>query len=433
MLFTARVIDLTWVPRASRVSHDSLLTYTKHDLTVRINYEKCKVALRNQQLVSLAREDIGETTSHVYAVLLNLLEGRIPRCQLDPTIDDLSDINEGPSVSTMELARAMDKSINPSFGIGKVDSHSIKTAALEKPQRKRKREIEDSEATVEGDASSDDEDEDDQDALDDVDKYGNIPEVDQDSDSDGEDPFAEPLTKAPAVKPPRQTKVTFDEKLPKPVSREDRMNRTTDIRNHLLLLADYSPHFVRKCGSRGLGEWTVDFDELVNYMQETELDDIIFEAFGQLGCRIARILRQKGKLEEKQIQKFGLLKLKDVRTKLVEMQMSGIVDIQEVPKDSTRAAGRTIFLWYFDPDRVRMIVLEHIYKTMSRCLQVLKAEKYDQREVLSQAERTDVRGQESEMLPSIQLERLNEIRDTEKKIFTQIGRLDNLVAIFKDF
>jgi DNA-directed RNA polymerase III subunit RPC3 len=207
----------------------------------------------------------------------------------------------------------------------------------------------------------------------------------------------------------------------------------TDIKNHLLLLADYSPHFVRKCGSRGLGEWTVDFDELVNYMQETELDDIIFEAFGQLGCRIARILRQKGKLEEKQIQKFGLLKLKDVRTKLVEMQMSGIVDIQEVPKDSTRAAGRTIFLWYFDPDRVKMIVLEHIYKTMSRCLQVLKAEKYNQREVLSQAERTDVRGQESEMLPSIQLERLNEIRDTEKKFFTQIGRLDALVAIFKDF
>ena len=371
-------------------------------------------------------------TSHVYSVLLNLLEGRIPRCQLDPTIDDLSDISEGPAASTMAIARAMDKSINPSFGIGKVDSHSIKTAALEKPQRKRKREIEDSEATVEGEASSD-EDEDDQEVLDDVDEHGNIPEVDQDSASDGEDAFAEPLTKAPAVKPTRATKVTFDEKLPKPLSREDRMNRTTDIKNHLLLLADYSPHFVRKCGSRSLGEWTVDFDELVNYMQETELDDIIFEAFGQLGCRIARILRQKGKLEEKQIQKFGLLKLKDVRTKLVEMQMSGIVDIQEVPKDSTRAAGRTIFLWYFDPERVKMIVLEHIYKTMSRCLQVLKAEKYDQREVLSQAERTDVIGLESEMLPAGQLERLDEIRDKEKKIFTQIGRLDALVAIFKDF
>jgi DNA-directed RNA polymerase III subunit RPC3 len=410
-----------------------LLTYIKHDLTVRINYEKCKVTLRNQQLASLVRGDIGETTSHVYAVLLNLLEDRIPRCQLDPTIDDLSDISEGPAVSTMELAQAMDKSINPSFGIGKVDSHSIKTAALEKPQKKRKREFDDSEATVEGDASSD-EDEDDQEALDDVDEYGNIPEVDQDSESDGEDPFAGPLSTAPAVKPPsRATKVTFDDKLPKHASREDRMNRTTDIRNHLLLLADYSPHFVRKCGSRGLGEWTVDFDELVNYMQETELDDIIFEAFGQLGCRIARILRQKGKLEEKQIQKFGLLKLKDVRTKLVEMQMSGIVDIQEVPKDNTRAAGRTIFLWHFDPDRVKMIVLEHIYKAMSRCLQVLKAEKYDEREVLSQAERTDVIGLESEMLAPGRLEQLNEIRDKEKKIYTQIGRLDALVAIFKDF
>jgi hypothetical protein len=37
------------------------------------------------------------------------------------------------------------------------------------------------------------------------------------------------------------------------------------------------------------------------------------------------------------------------------------------------------------------------------------------------------------MLPAGQLERLDEIRDKEKKIFTQIGRLDALVAIFKDF
>jgi DNA-directed RNA polymerase III subunit RPC3 len=125
--------------------------------------------------------------------------------------------------------------------------------------------------------------------------------------------------------------------------------------------------------------------------------------------------------------------VEDVRTKLVEMQMSGIVDIQEVPKDSTRAAGRTIFLWYFDPDRVKMIALEHIYKTMSRFLQVLKAEKYDERDILSQAKRTDVIGQESEMLSPDRLERLNEIRDKEKRIFTQIGRLDALVAIFKDF
>ena len=164
MLFTARATDLKWVPRASRVGHNSLLTYEKHDLTVKINYEKCKVVLRNQQLVSLVKGEIGETTSHVYSVLLSLLESRIPRCQLDPTIDDLSDIGEGPAVSTMEIARAMDKSINPSFGIGKVDSHSIRTAALEKPQRKRKRGIDDSEAIVEGDASSD-EDENDQEVF----------------------------------------------------------------------------------------------------------------------------------------------------------------------------------------------------------------------------------------------------------------------------
>jgi DNA-directed RNA polymerase III subunit RPC3 len=431
----ARATDLTWVFRDSWVGHERMLTYIKRDLVVRVNYDKCTVALRNQKLVSLAANRIGEMTSRVYAALLQLLENRIRRCQLDPNIDDLGDDDEGPSVSTMELARALSKSIDPSTGIGKVDSKSISTGALEKPQKKRKRKFDEFEATVEGEASSDeDEDEDEQEDSDHIGQNGNIYEVDHDSDSLGEDSFPDPFTSAPALQPPRRpTKVTFDDEFPRPENRDVRMNRMTSIKNHLLILADYSPPLVRKCGSGGLGEWTVDFDEIIKSMQENEMDSIIRQRFGVVGSRIVKILKQKGKLEEKQIQKFGLMKMKDIRTKLVALQMSGFAEIQEVPRDTNRAALRMMFFWFYDPDRARMIVLEHLYKTMSRCIQVLKAEKHEERDILAQAERTDIRGQEAEFLPPDRLERLQWIRDKEKKIFTQIGRLDEMVAIFKDF
>jgi DNA-directed RNA polymerase III subunit RPC3 len=144
-------------------------------------------------------------------------------------------------------------------------------------------------------------------------------------------------------------------------------------------------------------------------------------------------MEQKGKLEEKHIQKFGFMKMKDIRTKLVELHKAGFAEIQEIPRESSQVAAKTMFLWHFDLDRVKMIVLERIYKTISRCLQVLKTEKHEERDILAQAERTDIRGHEAEFLPRERLERLQLIRNKEKKIFTQIGRLDELVAIFKDF
>ena len=49
----------------------------KSNLVVRINYEKCTVALRNQVLVAFAYDRIGETTSLIYAAGLGLLEDKI--------------------------------------------------------------------------------------------------------------------------------------------------------------------------------------------------------------------------------------------------------------------------------------------------------------------------------------------------------------------
>lgn len=80
-----------------------------------------------------------------------------------------------------------------------------------------------------------------------------------------------------------------------------------------------------------------------------------------------------------------------------------------------------------------MIVLDKIYKTMSRSLQVLQTEKHKEIEVLTLAERSDVKGQEEEMLSQTHLNSLQKIRDKEERIYTEIGRLDELVGVFRDF
>lgn len=356
--------------------------------------------------------------------MLRLVEDKIPRCRLDPAIDNLDEDHDRASASTMEIAVALPKFVDVSKGIGKAPEDKIDTRSLEKSQGKKKKGIDEAEA--ESDASSD-EDEDDEDG-DDVNENGNIMEVDEDSDTLMDDTF----TGSPPVQA-RPSKVTFQEKLPKPASSEDRQNRMLMIKKHLMLLSEHSHRFVRHCGSRGMGEWTVDFETLVEFMREDALDTIIAQDFGKIGLRVTRVLKAKGKLDEKTIPSFALLKQKDVRTKLVEMQMAGYVDIQEVPRDNSRAPGRTIFLWFFDKERVSLITLDKLYKSIARSLEVLEVEKIKEQDVLGLAERSDVRENEEEMLSKEQKKNLREIREKEERIMAQISRLDDLVGVFRDY
>jgi DNA-directed RNA polymerase III subunit RPC3 len=400
-----------------------MLTCTKPNMILRINYEKCTVSLRNQRLVELASSRIGETTAQVYAELLRLLEDKIPGCRLEPKIDDTEDLPDGPSVTTREIAASLSRSVNVGSGIGKASEDAIDATMGHKTTGSRKRKAD--EAEVDGEVSADEEEYGDD--ADDVNGDGNIPEVDLD---DLDDPFADDIT----TKAPKRAKVTFQDKLPKPEHTEDRQNRTRQIKDHLSLLAGDSCKFVRNSGSRGEGEWTVDFDRIIAHLQEAELDQMLLENFGRTGHRLARMMRTLGKLEEKQLPTLAFMKQKDIRTKLAEMQMAGMIDIQEVPRDNSRTTGRTIFLWYFDTERVSTLMLDSIYKSMSRCIQRLDIEKRRAQDILSLTERSDVRDlKEEDYLDQSQINQLQEIRRKEESLLGQIGRLDDLVGIFRDY
>jgi DNA-directed RNA polymerase III subunit RPC3 len=406
-----------------------MLTSPKQSLVVRVNYEKCTVALRNRQLVELANSRIGETTSQVYAELLRLLEENIPRCRLDPAIDDLDDLPDSPAVTTTELSIALSKTIRLSNGIGDPSHAGTLMGKSDKSARGKRPHAGDAEVEDDARPGGDDFDRDVE-----MNGNGNIPEIDEDVEmnGDGDDPFESDL------RPAKRAKVTFQEKLPKPThkpdSSDDRDARLLHLKGHLQLLAQDSCKFIRKCGKGGTNEWTVDFESLVEHLRESEVDTILLENFGQGGLRLVRMLRKLGKFEEKALPNLALMKQKDIRTKMAEMQMAGMIDIQEVPRDAGRSNNRTIFLWYFDPVRVSSILLDNVYKAMSRCVQRLEVEKRRSSGILAMMERTDVReSTEEEVLDDAQLRMLEEIRAKEEMLLGQIARLDDLVGVFRDY
>ena len=406
-----------------------MLTYLKRDLVIRINYEKFTITLRNMRLVELARNRIGETTSQVYAELLRLLEEHLPRCRPDPHIDDIDDLPDGPTITTMELATGMSSSVNVAAGIGKASSDRINLSGiLQSQSRKRRRPEVDSEAEVEGEASPDEVESEEDSHSSNRHKRNNFVMVDE-SDSHGEETFAPDGAKHA----PKRAKVTFQDKLPKPAAPETHQDTLALLKNHLMLLAGDEYRFLRRCGSHGHGEWTVDFERLVDYLKQSELDSIILENFDTTGHRLARMMRKLGKMDEKNLSAMALMKQKDVRTKLAEMQMAGMADVQEVPKDASRANSRTIFLWHFDSERVSSIILQNVYKTMSRCFQRLEIERRRAYGILSLTERSDVRDNIEESFSPNQMRMFLEISGKEQKLLGQVGRLDELVGIFGEY
>ncbi|GAO14616.1 hypothetical protein UVI_02009320 [Ustilaginoidea virens] len=406
--------------------HDDFVLDDAPDLNpnvvVRVNHEKCLVELRNQRLADFAADALGEITGHVYRTLLDLLTVKTSRCRADALIGDQ---NHGPqtSVTTMEIYEHLDDDVDVAGGIGKPPKDKIDIDSAEKIRA----------GPYAYDSDSDEnEDEDEGSSV----KPAAAPrgrlarvvaaaaamDVDRDSenamDSKGQQEH---------LNGHRLTKVKFEDGA---TSGDSRLNQ---MRSHLLLLSESKHRFVRHCGTQGRGQWAVDFDMLMDRLRESELDAFIERSFGRHGLRLTRILREKGKLDEKMLPSAALMKKSDVQGKMLAMQMAGIVDVQEVPKDNSRLANRTLFFWFFDIEQTQSQLLDDVYKGMLRCLQTLDVQRHKERNILSFVERKDVQGKEQEVMTTEHYNKYNRHLEVQKRLLGQVMRLDDMVAVFRDY
>lgn len=109
------------------------------------------------------------------------------------------------------------------------------------------------------------------------------------------------------------------------------------------------------------------------------------------------------------------------------------MDLQEVPRDAQRQPSRTIYLWYYDPDRICNSVLQDTYKAMSRCLQRLRFERSRIKDFLEKTERSDVKGNEQRFLSEPELVLLEQWRAKEALLLGEVARLDEMVAVMRDY
>ena len=90
----------------------------------------------------------------------------------------------------------------------------------------------------------------------------------------------------------------------------------------------------------------INFDKIYESMKWHHVECILSERYGERSGRIFRLLRQLGRLNEKQIVEKTMMPVKEVRSRLGMLMSDRWLHLHEIPKTADRDPGRNIYLWH---------------------------------------------------------------------------------------
>ncbi|KAK9471417.1 RNA polymerase III subunit RPC82-domain-containing protein [Dipodascopsis tothii] len=329
------------------------------DAVLAVSYAKFLVLLRNREAVALARARIGAVTAAVYQQLLGCLEPQLKRCA-QPADEAV--------VTTLDVSRHLDPAIDLAvFAATSRKRKSRSRSASHGRHAKRRKHADSSDSTASGSDSA--------------------------SASGTDDSSAD-----------------SDDNRRAPESRLELINR------HLELLAESKLGLLRRAGGKGGGEWAVDFVALADSLRRLEYERIVERRFGTVACRLLRIVRDLGRVDEKLLGQIALLQPKDIRAHLAGLHEIGCFDLQEVPKGNDRAPSRTYYLWYHKPQQAYALILQDVLKTMSRTFQRILEERARCQTLTNKLQREESKAAEVYLSPSEKAE-LAALHAAEEKDF----------------
>ncbi|CAO3639249.1 unnamed protein product [Mucor hiemalis] len=204
------------------------------------------------------------------------------------------------------------------------------------------------------------------------------------------------------------------------------------VQGYIDLLRVDSSGFIKLRDELGSGQYSVNFEKVRHAMKKKLFEGLLADRYGDSSCRIIRILIDKGKLDESQIQKYSMLPPKDVRHKLDILLTAGVVEIQEVPRSADRAPSRSYHLWYVPLEKCFDELLDNVYKTITNLQQRKVEELFKRTRLIDKLNRKDVI-ENMALLGEIDKAEVSKMDKVIETIEVSKGRLDVMAMILRDF
>jgi DNA-directed RNA polymerase III subunit RPC3 len=181
------------------------------------------------------------------------------------------------------------------------------------------------------------------------------------------------------------------------------------------------------------GQWRVPFHPISQRIIEEEIETIITHNLGTLPARMVRILKFYGHQELRHLAARAMVTEDHARTACTELHKSGWIDVMELPRTARREVTKSLWLWSYDVLKARQKCLADCYFTMSRLSMRLQRERQEIERVIDKSERTDVQGNEDKFLGPSEKATLARFEKQTDMIVRQMVRMDEVVAIMRDF
>lgn len=190
--------------------------------------------------------------------------------------------------------------------------------------------------------------------------------------------------------------------------------------------------FVKSKDERGANQFAVNFEKLRYTMKRKVMEGLVQERYGVATCRILRILIERGKLDESQVQKLAMLPPKDTREKLALLKTKGFVEIQEIPRSADRAPGRCFHLWYVPVEKCYQELLVDSYRIICNLQQRKQNELAIRKRLIDKINRKDVI-ENPELLGEGEKREIAAMDKILERLEVSKSRMDSVVMILRDF
>jgi DNA-directed RNA polymerase III subunit RPC3 len=181
------------------------------------------------------------------------------------------------------------------------------------------------------------------------------------------------------------------------------------------------------------GEWAVPFHSMTQRIIEAEIESIVTHTLGTLAARMIRILKYYGHQELRHLASRAMVTEDQARTACTSLQQAGWVEVMELPRTARREVTKSLWLWSYDVLKARQKCLSDCYFAMSRLSIRLRRKQEEIERVIDKSERTDVQGNEDKFLSQGEKQLLAKFGKQTDIIVRQLLRMDELVAIMRDF
>ncbi|KAI8092326.1 RNA polymerase III subunit RPC82-domain-containing protein [Gilbertella persicaria] len=204
------------------------------------------------------------------------------------------------------------------------------------------------------------------------------------------------------------------------------------VRGYITLLKTDAAGFVKSKDERGANQYAINFEKLRNTMKRKMVEGLVRERYGVATCRIMRILIERGKLDESQVQKLAMLPPKDTREKLALLKTKGFAEIQEIPRSADRAPSRCFHLWYVPLDKCYEELLVDAYRAICNLQQRKEYELSIRKRLIDKINRKDV-VENPDLLSEGEKKEIANMDKIVERLEVAKSRIDTLIMILRDF